>query len=469
MTKQRLNSFLSKVITRGKSLSTKLVTAYLGVCCGLMLLGAIQLFQIDKIDSLAAETYINCTVVETVNDYKKEVKKDCSQIAECQNIPSTGGRILGTDTNVINCGVKNSEVTAKNSGCVIINRNKIPDGVRQPAECTDITECNGKTGIISAGTTGALSFDCGSPVSGSSNTAGNDNLGTNKPSSGTSATATPTPATKEDTTLPKLTIVEGTTKDPCEGVYAKQVTQNNKIFDCALNPLPAFTDKGELSATQPARRDYIDTLCARTVDTRTYSSPSTNQKWTCSNGKLSGNITNIINISPPDKVIKRSQVDQWLKDQKKSETIKPPVDGADYLGKNLGCGLNKTNIRLVDLPNLGNFTPIIPTNCNTTSDGYAIPLSPMIAMQVIIRLFGFLCGFVFYLINFVLVYNGLMWIYGGIDGKSQVTAKRNIGDLVWALVLLLGAYVIISTIVGLIGAAQVQTDLTTFFNINTKI
>ena len=468
MTNQRLNSFLSKVITRGKSLSTKLVTAYLGVCCGLVLLGAIQLFQIDKIDSLAAETYINCTVVETVNGYKKEVKKDCSQIPQCQNLPPTGGRILGTDTNVINCGVKNSEATTKNSGCVIIDRSKAPDGVRQPAECSSISQCSGKTGIISAGTTGTLTFDCGSPVSGPSKPTDTSNLGTGT-STGTSTNPATTPTTKEEAALPKLTLVEGSTKDPCEGVYAKQVTQNTKIFDCFLNPQPSFTDKGELSATQPARRDYIDALCARTVDTRTYSSPSHNQKWTCSAGKLSGNITNIIDIKPPDKVIKRSQVDQWLKDQKKSETIKPPVDGADYLGKNLGCGLNKTNIRLVDLPNLGNFTPIIPVNCTTTSDGYAIPLSPMIAMQVIIRLFGFLCGFVFYLINFVLVYNGLMWIYGGIDGKSQVTAKRNIGDLVWALVLLLGAYVIISTIVGLIGAAQVQTDLTTFFNINTKI
>lgn len=438
MTKQRLNSFLSKVITRGKSLSTKLVTAYLGVCCGLMLLGAIQLFQIDKIDSLAAETYINCTVVETVNGYKKEVKKDCSQIAECQNLPSTGGRILGTDTNIINCGTPSATTPTPGSKpkdkCTLSDNTVI--------NCEDFNDADKK------------------PTD-------TPNLGSTKPSSGTSAT--PTTTTKVDTTLPKLTLVEGTTKDPCEGIYAKQVTQNSKIFDCFLNPVPAFTDKGELSTTQPARRDYIDALCARTIDTRTYSSPSTNQKWTCSASKLSGNITNIIDIKPPDKVIKRSQVDQWLKDQKKSETIKPPVDGADYLGKNLGCGLNKTNIRLVDLPNLGNFTPIIPINCNTTSDGYAIPLSPMIAMQVIIRLFGFLCGFVFYLINFVLVYNGLMWIYGGIDGKSQVTAKRNIGDLVWALVLLLGAYVIISTIVGLIGAAQVQTDLTTFFNINTKI
>ncbi|MBC7406306.1 MAG: hypothetical protein H7230_02450 [Candidatus Parcubacteria bacterium] len=459
MTKQRLNSFLSKVITRGKSLSTKLVTTYLGVCCGLMLIGGLVISVQANIQVKAENT--GCSIFTPGEDI---------QLYNCKDIDSYCkggfGSITGPNGTRYNCG---SPSVTTNTGCVIINRTKIGDAINQPAKCSDIPECNGKTGIISAGTTGALSFDCGSPVNGSSNTADNANLGATKPSAGTSTNPATTPATKEDTTLPKLTIVEGTTKDPCEGVYTKQVTQNSKIFDCALNPLPAFTDKGELSATQPARRDYIDALCARTVDTRTYSSPSHNQKWTCSAGKLSGNITNIINISPPDKVIKRSQVDQWLKDQIKSEVIKPPVDGADYLGKNLGCGLNKTNIRLVDLPNLGNFTPIIPTNCNTTSDGYAIPLSPMIAMQVIIRLFGFLCGFVFYLINFVLVYNGLMWIYGGIDGKSQVTAKRNIGDLVWALVLLLGAYVIISTIVGLIGAAQVQTDLTTFFNINTKI
>ena len=416
MTKQRYESILLK--------ANKLVSSFMLLCCGLVLVSGI--FFVSQDVAVNAESVFCAT---KNNETKAFVEYNCNELSAICATAGTSSTVTGygkTYTYYCNYSQEGLSGTKKGS---ITTPPATPDTKEKSEE--DKANLGGKPSPIGSG------------------------------AATTAATGTtpPTPA------LPKLGLVKDTAKDPCEGRYSGQAKENSELFDCSKNPLPAFENGNDtLAKTQPDRLQYINEMCKNVNGSKAYSSPTHNQKWTCKDGKLDGAVSNITN----DK-IQRSQIDEWQKTAKKNVLVDPPKDGAEFLGRNLGCAINKTTIRLIDLPNIGNFTPIIPINCTTTPDGFAIPISPVVAVQVIVRLFGFIASFIFYLINFVLVYNGLMWVYSGFDGKSQATAKRNIADLVWALVLLLGAYVIISTIVGLIGAGSVETDLSTFFNVNTKL
>ena len=414
MTKQRHESILLK--------ASNLVSSFMLLCYGLVLLSGVFFIGQDIVAN--AQAYDQCAIM--TKESKEFTGYLCSEVANfCEGKPKstiTGDRVSNYYCNYTAEGLERVKAISTGSS----SSNTVTEPTKKDTSNLGKGETTSATGITST-----------TPATG---------------------------ATTPDPKLPKLGLVKDTAKDPCEGVYGGQVKENTELFDCSKNPKPAFTKDDELAKTQPDRVQYIESMCKNVNGTKAYSSPTHNQKWTCKDGKLDGEINNITNDT-----IKRSQIDEWQKTAKKSVLVDPPKDGAEFLGRNLGCAINKTTIRLIDLPNIGNFTPIIPINCTTTPDGYAIPISPVVAVQVMVRLFGFLASFIFYLINFVLVYNGLMWVYSGFDGKSQATAKRNIGDLVWALVLLLGAYVIISTIVGLIGAGSVETDLSTFFNVNTKL
>jgi hypothetical protein len=111
-----------------------------------------------------------------------------------------------------------------------------------------------------------------------------------------------------------------------------------------------------------------------------------------------------------------------------------------------------------------NFTPIIPKECATEADGSARPLTFAVLPDILIRTFGFLASLVFYLFGFIVIFSGIQWMYGGIDGKQDLQAKRNIQDAVWGLILVLGVYMIINTILNVLGVSQYgSTDIASFF------
>ena len=60
-----------------------------------------------------------------------------------------------------------------------------------------------------------------------------------------------------------------------------------------------------------------------------------------------------------------------------------------------------------------------------------------------------------------------MW--GSIDGASSGRAKQNLKDGAVAVIVLIGSYVIIGTIVGVLGGSSIKTDLNTYFFVNTDL
>jgi hypothetical protein len=133
-----------------------------------------------------------------------------------------------------------------------------------------------------------------------------------------------------------------------------------------------------------------------------------------------------------------------------------------------GGSCQARKIRVTDIFRPSSFLPIV--DCGTDSNGDPVPLSLAVLPNVMIRLFGALASLVFYLFGFIVLFSGIQYTYGGIDGGSSITqAKRNLQDSVIGLVLVLGAYVIINTIlVVLLGSeakasSVLATDIQSFF------
>lgn len=162
------------------------------------------------------------------------------------------------------------------------------------------------------------------------------------------------------------------------------------------------------------------------------------------------------------------QIGTWKRPASTTSREVTGTGDSEFLGRNFGCAIQPTQLRIQDLLSLGNFLPIIPNNCTTDSNGLPIPLNPVLIGHVISRLFGFIASLVFYLLNAVLIFSGLQWIWGGVDGKSAAQARKNLLDVMWAFVILIGAYLILSTLIGLLGVETVNTDLSQFFFTNTS-
>lgn len=149
-------------------------------------------------------------------------------------------------------------------------------------------------------------------------------------------------------------------------------------------------------------------------------------------------------------------------------TDKPVEKEVSALGRNFGCGnIPVTKITLRELVSPASFTPIIPLNCGTNGNEI-IPLSPVLIPVVITRFFGFISSLIFYLVNGVIVFAGIQYIWNGIDGAQVAKAKKNFSDGIFALILILSTYLIIGTILGVIGGTNIETDVGKLFNTQTK-
>lgn len=106
---------------------------------------------------------------------------------------------------------------------------------------------------------------------------------------------------------------------------------------------------------------------------------------------------------------------------------------------------NQDSITVASILTPGAFQPIIPDRCAQDGNGPRA-LSLSVLPDILINLFGALCSLVFYLLMLVVVFSGIQYMYGSIDGKSSLQAMRNLQDAVIGIVTLIGAYVIINTI-----------------------
>jgi hypothetical protein len=272
----------------------------------------------------------------------------------------------------------------------------------------------------------------------------------------------------QDAARQVLESPKGATLDPCEAYFATgEVIFASEKVSCSLNPAPKYDANGFAQFKPTLREEYRNYLCSKINNpaAEKFSSVVHNETFTCQNGAVVGVPTKTSQYDPSltQNAIYINKIRTTAPTQVKNNTN---ASSDEFLGKNFGCRINKTTIKLVDVINISNFVPIIPNQCTTLADGSAIPLSPILIPQILTRLFGFLASFVFYILTGALIFNGVLWIYGGIDGKSNATAKRNFGDLAWAFLLLLGTYTIIATIVGLVGGSSIETDLSSYFTNN---
>lgn len=127
------------------------------------------------------------------------------------------------------------------------------------------------------------------------------------------------------------------------------------------------------------------------------------------------------------------------------------------------CSVNKTEIRWWQITSPGQFLPIIPQDCATNADGTPKPLSIDILPDIIIRLFGFLVSLVWLLLLPVFVFAGLWYIWGGFDGQGSENAIKLIKNSLFGIVTLFIFYIAVFTVLTLLQANFLETDIKTFF------
>jgi len=128
------------------------------------------------------------------------------------------------------------------------------------------------------------------------------------------------------------------------------------------------------------------------------------------------------------------------------------------------CPQPEINITSVFVP--ANFIPLVPEDCGQEGGKLkALPLSTL--PVIIIRLFGFAASLITYLFGLIVIFSGLQWAWGGIDGQSTATAKKNLKNGLIAMLVTFSSYTIINTILIVLnidpnGAAGLGSDLTDF-------
>ena len=127
------------------------------------------------------------------------------------------------------------------------------------------------------------------------------------------------------------------------------------------------------------------------------------------------------------------------------------------------CNTVSTTVDVEDIFSPGEFMPIVPRDCAIEDDGQARALSLSLIPVVLIRAFGFIASMVMYLFTFMLVFSGVQYMWGGVDGNSDKKALRNIQDSSVAILLVVGAYIVVFTILDLFQIQNLDTDLNRFF------
>jgi hypothetical protein len=124
-------------------------------------------------------------------------------------------------------------------------------------------------------------------------------------------------------------------------------------------------------------------------------------------------------------------------------------------------------ITIADIFVTTSFTPLLDPACSSDANGRAQPLSLAVLPSILIRGYGFMASLVFYIFGINLIVAGLRWIYGGIGNNTErqiADAKRSIATSVTAIGLVLGAYLIVFTVLQVLGVESLgSTDVSSFF------
>lgn len=130
------------------------------------------------------------------------------------------------------------------------------------------------------------------------------------------------------------------------------------------------------------------------------------------------------------------------------------------------CNAPVVSIKWWDLGNPGKFLPVIPNDCAEGSNGLR-PLSLKSIPTIAIRLFGFLVSLAFTLILPLIVFSGIWYMWGGIDGNGSDQAKKLLLNGLYGWLMLAAFYIIVFAGLGLLGGVNgldlENTSLDTFF------
>lgn len=126
------------------------------------------------------------------------------------------------------------------------------------------------------------------------------------------------------------------------------------------------------------------------------------------------------------------------------------------------CTVSSTPVTIANIISITDPShyPIIPNGCTGA-------ISPESLPAILIRSYGFVSSLALNLFFFFIVWNGLLWIYSGIDnGQSAGKAKKNIQSAAIGLGLVFFAYVFVNTFVTVFVAGGEIPSIQEFFNSN---
>ena len=130
------------------------------------------------------------------------------------------------------------------------------------------------------------------------------------------------------------------------------------------------------------------------------------------------------------------------------------------------CSAPIVSIKWWDLANPGKFLPVIPNDCAENGDGLK-PLSFKSLPTIGIRLFGLLVSLAFALILPLVVFAGIWYMWGGIDGSGTDQAKKLLLNALYGWLMLAAFYIIVFAGLGLLGGVNgldlENTSLDAFF------
>lgn len=126
------------------------------------------------------------------------------------------------------------------------------------------------------------------------------------------------------------------------------------------------------------------------------------------------------------------------------------------------CEVGKNEIRWWQITTPGQFLPVIPQEC-ATEDGKPKPLSLDILPDILIRFFGFIVSLIWLLLLPVFIFSGIWYIWGGFDGQGSENAIKLIRTSLFGILTLFMFYVAVFTVLTLLQANFLETDISTFF------
>ncbi len=140
-----------------------------------------------------------------------------------------------------------------------------------------------------------------------------------------------------------------------------------------------------------------------------------------------------------------------------------PTTTAMAQAAGVNCTQSKITIGDIFIPT--KFVPIIQNECSTDANGKARPLSFESVPYILVRAYGFLSGLVVYLFGFIVIFSGIQYSYGALDGNQSTKALGNLRDSIVAVILVFSAYAIVNTLVIVLKVPGTvsNTTLTSFF------